>query len=378
MRNNFIGDSMSRILTYMGNNVTKINLINDRGIHICKSMIAYQKFGEGETPESSGIKGDHLVGNYYVKYDQEINRELDEYLAGEAGLAKFEEWVQSPKGVKTLRNHKKSIDKVIGKYESEEEAIAMEKIDSPMKIFRSSFKEYFGNKLSSLGSECLEMLVQWEEDNEGVRELWRLMNSWVFDGFFTTYNDLGIEFDIIQKESEVFQEGKEIVLEALENGLLQQEDDGAIYCDLKKLNIKGVNGKKYLLRSNGTTVYMTQDIGVAYGRIINYTPDKLIYVVANEQDRHFKVLFGLLEYLNPNVVSDMTHHLSYGMVNLPSGRMKSREGTVVDADNLLKDVSISAKEITVEKWPDLSGMYCREFNIVHIFIYDVYNIMFYT
>lgn len=297
VRNDCIGQSMSQILKACGANVMKVNLINNRGVHICKSMLAYQKFGNGETPESSGIKGDHLVGNYYVR---------------------FAEWEAHELEKDTAAN--------IAKGMSEEEAKALAK------------------KENGPDMEAQAMLRKWEQGDQQVMELWRLMNGWTLDGVAKTYERTGISFDKYYYESDTYKLGKDKVLEGLERGIFQKADDGSVYIDNSDIGLD----RKILLRRDGTSIYITQDIGTAINRHEDWPFDSLIYVVASEQKYHFKVLFHVLEKLGYSWAKDL-HHLSYGMVFLPEGKMKSREGTVVDADNLIDDLTKMAKDQILEK-----------------------------
>ena len=276
VRNNLLGWSLAQIMTANGNKVVKTNIVNDRGIHICKSMLAWLKWGNGETPESSGKKGDHLIGDYYVAFDKHYREEVKELMA---------------KGM------------------SEEEA----KNEAP------------------LIKEAHEMLVKWEQNDPEVRGLWRKMNEWVYAGFDETYKALGVCFDKIYYESDTYLEGKEKVEEGLEKGLFYRREDGSVWADLTG---EGLD-EKLLLRSDGTSVYMTQDIGTAKLRFQDYPIDQMIYVVGNEQNYHFQVLSILLDKLGFKWGKDLVH-FSYGMVELPNGKMKSREGTVVDADDLMQ------------------------------------------
>jgi arginyl-tRNA synthetase len=285
IRNNLLGDSISRILAKTGADVAKVNLINDRGIHICKSMLAWTKWGNGATPESTGIKGDKLVGDYYVLFE---------------------------------RKYKEQIKSLMTENISEEEA----KNKAPLIL------------------EAREILRKWEAGDFETRKIWEIMNSWVYDGFEKTYKNLNISFDKLYYESETYLLGRDIVNQGLEKGIFEKDDDGSVWIDLTN---EGLD-RKILLRSDGTTVYMTQDIGTAYQRFEEYYPDKLIYVVGNEQDYHFKVLESILEKLNKDY-SARIEHLSYGMVELPEGKMKSREGIVVDADELIEEMVVTARNI---------------------------------
>lgn len=289
LRNNFLGYSVAEILKANGHRVSKVQIINDRGIHICKSMLAWKKYGEGETPERAGIKGDKLVGKYYVLFDKKYKEEIAELVSN--GL--------------------------------DEETAA---------------------KSAPILKEAQQMLLKWEEKDKEVYQLWEMMNAWVYEGFEKTYKAMGVDFDKLYYESDTYLYGKEIVLNGLKNGVFFQKEDGSVWVDLKA---EGLD-EKLLLRADGTAVYMTQDIGTA---VLRYQdkPDlnQLIYTVGNEQEYHFKVLFLILEKLGYEWAS-ACYHLSYGMVDLPSGKMKSREGTVVDADDLIADMSTTAKAITEE------------------------------
>ena len=288
VRNNLLGFSISEILKANGYKVVKTNIVNDRGIHICKSMLAWQKWGNGVTPESSGKKGDHLIGDFYVLFDKHYKQELSDL---------------QRKGM------------------SKEEAEAA----------------------SSLMTEAREMLRKWEAGDKEVREVWRMMNEWVYAGFDETYKRLGVDFDKIYYESETYLEGKEKVLEGLEKGIMYKKEDGSVWADLTQ---EGLD-HKLLLRSDGTSVYMTQDIGTAKLRFIDYPIDKMVYVVGNEQNYHFQVLSILLNKLGFKWGKDLVH-FSYGMVELPEGKMKSREGTVVDADDLMEEMINTARETSAE------------------------------
>ncbi len=289
IRNNLLGASVANILTASGNNVHTTQIINDRGIHICKSMVAWQKFGNGETPTSANLKGDALVGKYYVLFDQQYKKEIADLVAS---------------GV------------------SEKQA----KNDAPIL------------------QEAKEMLVKWEQNDSDVRALWKQMNAWVYDGFAKTYTRLGVHFDSYYYESDTYVLGKETVDEGLSKGIFYKKDDGSVWVDLTD---EGLD-EKLLLRSDGTSVYMTQDLGTARLRYTNHPDMKgMVYTVGNEQDYHFKVLFLILNKLGYDWASQL-HHLSYGMVDLPSGKMKSREGTVVDADALMDEMHATAKQISQE------------------------------
>ena len=288
VRNNLLGNALANVMAANGNKVVKTNIVNDRGIHICKSMLAWLKYGNGETPESSGKKGDHLIGDYYVAFDKHYKAEVAELM--EKGLSKEEAEAQSP-----------------------------------------------------LMQEAREMLRKWEANDPEIRALWKKMNDWVYAGFDETYKMMGVSFDKIYYESETYLEGKEKVLEGLEKGFFYRKEDGSVWADL---TAEGLD-HKLLLRADGTSVYMTQDIGTAKLRFADYPIDKMIYVVGNEQNYHFQVLSILLDKLGFEWGKGLVH-FSYGMVELPEGKMKSREGTVVDADDLMEEMVSTAKETSQE------------------------------
>ena len=296
VRNNLLGNALANIVAANGNKVVKTNIVNDRGIHICKSMLAWQKYGNGETPESSGKKGDHLIGDYYVSFDKHYKAEVKEL------MAKFQS-----EGM------------------NEEEAKAKAEAESP------------------LMKEAREMLVKWEANDPEVRALCNKMNDWVYAGFDETYRMMGVTFDKIYYESNTYLEGKEKVMEGLEKGFFYRKEDGSVWADLTG---EGLD-HKLLLRADGTSVYMTQDIGTAKLRFADYPIDKMIYVVGNEQNYHFQVLSILLDKLGFEWGKGLVH-FSYGMVELPEGKMKSREGTVVDADDLMAEMIDTAKETSNE------------------------------
>ncbi len=288
IRNNLLGYSIANILSAVGNKIIKVNLVNDRGIHICKSMIAWQKFGNGETPESSGLKGDHLVGKYYVIFDKEYKRQQSEMITAGA---------------------------------SEEEAFR----DAPIL------------------KEASEMLRKWEAGDSEIYALWERMNGWVYEGFDATYKRLGVDFDKIYYESNTYLLGKTLVNDGLEKGVFYRREDGSVWINLESDGLD----EKLLLRADGTSVYMTQDLGTALERHNEYSFDRLVYVVGNEQNYHFQVLKLILGKLGYDWSSSI-YHLSYGMVELPEGKMKSREGTVVDADDLMADMVATARQMSQE------------------------------
>lgn len=294
VRNNLLGYSLSQILKANGHKVVKTNIVNDRGIHICKSMLAWKKWGDGATPETAGKKGDHLIGDFYVAFDKHYKAELKEIM------------------------EKENV--------SEEEA----------------------EKKSTLMAEAREMLRKWEAGDPEVRELWKMMNDWVYAGFDETYRRLGVDFDKIYYESDTYLEGKDLVLGGIEKGIMYRKEDGSVWADLTGDGLD----HKLLLRADGTSVYMTQDIGTAKLRYQDFPIDKMIYVVGNEQNYHFQVLSLLLDKLGFKWGKDLTH-FSYGMVELPEGKMKSREGTVVDADDLIDTMVASAAEMGAERFAEM-------------------------
>ncbi|MBQ7207201.1 MAG: arginine--tRNA ligase [Lentisphaeria bacterium] len=295
VRNNTLGMSLASLLKRVGHEVVQINLVNDRGIHICKSMLAYKMFGNGVTPESSGIKGDHLVGDFYVKFNQALSEEI-----------------------KALREARPELA------DKDNDELFLE---------------------TSLGQQAQQMLRDWEAGDPEVRALWKKMNGWVFDGFAATYERMGIRFDHTYLESQTYLLGKDTVKAGLEKNVFSKREDGAVVCDLGKL------GTKVLLRKDGTSVYITQDIGTTLLKHDDYDPDTMIWVVGDEQNLHFQMLFAILKKLGYGW-ADRLYHLSYGMVNLPSGRMKSREGTVVDADDLFDEMTSLAAAACRERYGD--------------------------
>ncbi|MGB5982237.1 MAG: arginine--tRNA ligase [Nonlabens sp.] len=289
VRNNLLGYSVANIIEATGRKVNKTQIVNDRGIHICKSMVAWEQFGNGETPENTSLKGDKLVGNYYVKFDQECKKQVAELVAKGSSIETAEK--QAP-------------------------------------IF----------------VEAQEMLRQWEKGDDEVVSLWKKMNGWVYDGFHVTYKNLGVDFDSLYYESNTYLLGKDVVADGLEKGVFEKDPDGSVWIDLTD---EGLD-RKIVLRSDGTAVYMTQDIGTAIQRVKDHDIDAMVYTVGNEQDYHFKVLFLILKKLGFDWAANL-FHLSYGMVELPSGKMKSREGTVVDADELMEEMTATAKNIAQEQ-----------------------------
>ena len=344
VRNVLLGYSVAEIIKASGKTVYKTQIINDRGIHICKSMLAWQRFGNGETPESTGLKGDKLVGNYYVKFERVFQEEFSKWIITKEGVSEFEKFKETPIWDKLFPNV--GTDYIISttgmsKVENKEEFFSNESIK---KEFKSYFKDEYFNKYSKIGSEVKLMLNKWEAGDKDVVALWEKMNGWVYKGFEETYKNIGVNFDKYYYESETYLLGKEFVAEGLKTGVFIKKEDGSVWCDLTDDGLD----EKIVLRSDGTAVYMTQDIGTAIQRIKDY-PDVggMVYTVGNEQDYHFKVLFLILKKLGFNWAKNL-FHLSYGMVDLPSGKMKSREGTVVDADDLIQEMADTAETISKE------------------------------
>lgn len=288
VRNNLLGWSVSRLMEANGHRVIRVNLVNDRGIHICKSMLAWQKYGNGQTPASTGMKGDHLVGDYYVRFDKEYKEQVRQ-------------------------------------------------------LMRGGMEQEIAEREAPLMKEAQEMLVKWEQGDSAILSLWKTMNGWVYDGFESTYKRMGVSFHKTYYESDTYLLGKELVAEGLKKGVFYRKDDGSVWCDLTPDGLD----QKLLLRSDGTSVYMTQDLGTAARRYDEYRFDSQIYVVGNEQNYHFQVLKLILKKLGFPWAENIIH-LSYGMVELPEGKMKSREGTVVDADDLMDNMVITARETSLE------------------------------
>jgi arginyl-tRNA synthetase len=341
VRNNLLGETLATILGHYGYEVLRVNLINDRGIHICKSMLAYQLFGEGVTPEKAGKKGDHLIGDFYVRFSKEFSSEYAAWLEGDEAAGVFEGWKGSKDGLKAVGAWKKDHRK-----KGEPEPVPSE--DVVRKLFKSDYEDAYFNAQSSLGAQARELLRRWEAGDAEVVGLWRTLNGWVEAGFHATYARMGIRFDHIDHESETYLLGKDLVEEGLGSGVFVRAANGAAVFDLTRI---GLQGEKAVLRPDGTSLYTTQDLGTAARRFERHDPAKLIYVVGDEQNMHFQILFGILGALRP-ALQGRCYHLSYGMVNLPQGRMKSREGTVVDADDLMDEVHKLALERIHEIWKD--------------------------
>ena len=305
IRNILLGSACSNILEAVGEKVIKTQIVNDRGIAICRSMLAWEKFGKGQTPESTGIKGDHFVGKYYVEFANQLD-------------AEYRNWQETAVAEKVfLEKHKK---------------------DQEKSAFFKEYKNDYFNEYSTLGAEAKNMLIQWEANDAEVRSLWAKMNDWVYGGFEETYAKLGVEFDKLYYESETYLLGKEIIEKGLNANVLKK-DGKRIWIDLEDINL----GQKTIIKSDGTSTYTSQDIGTAHQRYLDYGADKMTYVVADEQNNHFQVLFEILKRLGEPYAKGL-HHLSYGMVDLPTGRMKSREGKVVDADDLIEEVIAEARK----------------------------------
>lgn len=311
IRNILLGWSTAQILEAVGHEVLKTKIVNDRGIAICKSMLAWQLFGNGATPETTGKKGDYLVGEYYVAFDQKLQQEYKEWQASADGQSAF-----------TGRKNK----------------------DQDEAAFFKGYKNQYFNEYSKLGRQVKEMLIAWEEGDKEVRDLWETMNNWVYAGFDETYDQLGVAFDFKDYESNTYLLGKDIIQSGLDKGTFYRQEDGSVWVDLED---RGLD-KKILLRSDGTSVYITQDLGTARMRYEKTGAEKMIYVVGDEQDYHFQVLFEALKKLEEPYAEGL-YHLSYGMVDLPTGKMKSREGTVVDADVLIQEVINEVKESALER-----------------------------
>ncbi|MFA6024572.1 MAG: arginine--tRNA ligase [Candidatus Gracilibacteria bacterium] len=346
LRNIALGESLARLLQFFGHDVTKVNLFNDRGAHICKSMLAYQLYGGEATPESTGVKGDHFVGDYYVRYEKDLQAQLKpiieriksepemaaELLASSEELAKLESAMKDQPTDKTL---KLAFEKAKKKHANlEERVVSQAKAEAPLVL------------------EVNEMLQKWEDGDPEVRALWEKMNGWAIGGMEQTLDRLDTHFDIIYFESQTYKLAMDMIQKGLDSGTFERDPSGAVVADLEKLGVRDrkgnpLSGKKVLLRSDGTSVYITQDLAMAELKAKDYHPDNSMYVVADEQLRHFEVLFGILKALGYGW-ADKLKHIPYGMVDLPSGRMKSREGTVVDADDILDALRDNVKAVSAQ------------------------------
>ncbi|MBK9735161.1 MAG: arginine--tRNA ligase [Saprospiraceae bacterium] len=311
IRNILLGWSCSKILKANGYTVLNTQVINDRGIAVCKSMLAWKKFAHGETPESTGIKGDHFVGKYYVRFETEFVAEYDNFQSTKIGITLYE---------------------------------AQKKDGQTIHEFFKEYKNTYFNTYSILGAEAKKMLLDWEAKDPEIISLWRKMNDWVYAGFNVTYEKLGVSFDALYYESDTYLLGKKAIDVGLDKGIFYKEPDGSVWIDMEDVGMD----KKLVMRSDGTSVYITQDIGTAQQRYADLGIDSMVYTVADEQDYHFKVLFEILKRLGEPYANDL-HHLSYGMIDLPTGKMKSREGTVVDADDLIAEVIEEARNMSSER-----------------------------
>ena len=329
VRNILLGYSSANIFRAAGYSVKKVQIINDRGIHICKSMLAWQLFGNGETPSSSGIKGDHLVGNYYVLFEQKFQEE-------------YKAWQQSNEADNAFQTWWSKQD------EKAKKKFAPDITDTQLRahFFKEVYKNTYFNQQSSLGAQAKQMLQDWEDGKAEVVALWETMNSWVYAGFDATYARMGVNFDKLYYESQTYLKGKALIEDDLQksDSIFYRKDDGSVWIDLTSAKLD----HKAVLRSDGTSMYITQDLGTAKERFADFDMDKMIYVVGNEQEYHFQVLFEILRRLGFKFSKDC-YHLSYGMVNLPEGKMKSREGTVVDADDLMEELFSAVAESSQER-----------------------------
>lgn len=361
LRNLALGKSLSATLAFLGHDVLEANLTNDRGAHICKSMLAYQLFGEGSTPESTGIKGDHFVGDYYVKYEKALQQEIapivERLKAEPENAAKLKRKAELEEELAPIIEKEKAqqeADKLAKKTSKDtrtpEEKARIKDLKKELEKLGKIDEEIkdAAKKESSLEKQVSAMLIKWEAGDPETRALWEKMNGWVLGGFQETLKRMNVHFDVEYFESEIYNMGRDIVMDGLAKGIFERDPSGAVIADLQKLGIQKNEGKKVLLRSDGTTVYTTQDLAIAKRKMEEHGLDNSFYVVAGEQDDHFRALFGILKALGYEWV-DKLKHMSYGMVELPEGRMKSREGTVVDVDDLLNALRDRVKTIAAEK-----------------------------
>lgn len=332
IRNILLGDSMARILSATGNEVVRTQIINDRGIAICKSMIAWQYFAEGLTPAEANLKGDHFVGEQYVRFEKEFQNEYKLWQQSPEGQGVFLAWKSDEQQLARAKKRLEEQGQLDLLGNEENVTIILEK------YFFKEYKNNYFNEHSTLGRAAKEMLLRWEEGDADTIALWKKMNNWVYEGFDVTYQRLGVSFDSLYYESNTYLLGKDIIEKGLEKGVFYRKDDGSVWIDLEDVGMD----QKLVLRSDGTSVYITQDIGTAQLRYTQHAFDKMAYVVADEQNYHFQALFETLKKLGEPYANGL-YHLSYGMVNLPEGRMKSREGTVVDADDLMDEVIAEAR-----------------------------------
>lgn len=347
LRNIALGESLTRILKFMGHDVLKANLYNDRGGHICKSMLAYQMYGDGQTPESTGIKGDHFVGNFYVRYEKEMQGELKPLI---------ENIKNTPEVQRELAAHKKQIEQIEADIQANPGDKKIKSALEKEKKILDGLEERVINQAKAqcpLMARINEMLQQWEDGDTEILSLWKKMNGWAIPGMEQTLKRLNTSFDVIYFESKTYKLAMDMITMGLKKGIFEKDISGAVTADLDKLGVtdregKPLHGKKVLLRSDGTSVYITQDLAMAELKAKDYHPDNSMYVVADEQIRHFEVLFGILKALGYSWANHLKH-ISYGMVDLPHGRMKSREGTVVDADDILDELRDRIKLINIDE-----------------------------
>jgi len=328
LRNNLIGFSVSEVLRFHGHEVTRVNLINDRGVHICKSMLAYQRWGEDRDPAAAGLKGDHWVGALYVLFDNKLSEEYAAWQQTAEAEEKLATWLESKPGLAAREKARKSPT-----------------APPPDRVFFATYKDVYFNTESALGGGVRAMLRAWEEGDPEVLALWRRMNDWVLAGHDQTYRRMGVAFDHVQLESETYKLGKEVVAQGLRDGIFKRLDDGAV---VVPAGSAGLKKDKVVLRSDGTSVYTTQDLGTALQRFDHFDIQRMVYVVGDEQRFHFEALFAILGLVRPGL-AEACHHLAYGMIRLPEGKMKSREGTVVDADDLMDEVQRLAREETLKR-----------------------------
>lgn len=360
IRNILLGWASSKLFEAAGYEVVKVQIVNDRGIAICKSMLAWEKFGEGATPSSTGIKGDHFVGKYYVLFEKKFQEEYKNWQHTEDGKKVFEEWKNNEKELKKATKIVEDAKEKARKKSEEARRVAEEAEDKTAlenlkpfdpnsftvekHFYKEVYKNKYFNNISTLGKEAKAMLIKWEEGDEYTVGLWNKMNAWVYEGFEKTYQKLGVNFDKLYYESNTYLLGKNVVQRGLSSDIFYQKEDNSVWIDLEEAKLD----HKLVLRSDGTSVYMTQDIGTAMVRYEDFKVDRMVYVVADEQNYHFQVLFEIMKRLQ-EPYADGLYHLSYGMVDLPSGKMKSREGTVVDADDLVAEVVGEAKANSLER-----------------------------
>ncbi len=341
IRNILLGWSSVQLLQAAGYEVVKVQIVNDRGIAICKSMLAWQLFANGETPEKAGIKSDHLVGKYYVLFEKRFQEEYKNWQQSEAGVQVYAQWQQNEKN---LQKANKWVEDEQKKAAEKGNDVAVLELTPDRYFFKEVYKNTYFNEYSSLGKAAKEMLLRWEAGDPDTLALWRQMNNWVYQGFDATYAKLGVTFDKIYYESNTYLLGKDTVDKGLAQGVFYQKEDGSAWIDLTDAKLD----HKLLLRSDGTSVYMTQDLGTAQMRYQDFGAKRMVYVVGDEQNYHFQVLFEILKRLG-EPYADGLFHLSYGMVDLPTGKMKSREGTVVDADDLIEEVIREARVNSEER-----------------------------